>query len=368
MRVNLRWIAAALAAAWALPALAADNWTTAPISPVSYADRLDQVEAQLASLRTQSGGGCADCGDSCGEGSGSCSSCCACVVPSGPYVEYELVVARPYLPQPLVVVSDDQSTSDEYTNVPFEIDHRASSRISLGYVGCSGLGGRARYWQFDQAGDPISFDMEDGEVAAVGGVDWGGWSRMDGEVDVNFGLELHAVDLEVTQAFSFCRATAVLSAGVRYARVVQDYDVLYEEVEGGCYNILIDHVFDGYGPTVALELHRPIGCRGLALYGSFRGSVLFGDVGWNVVDREYDQIGGPLVDNDTLAYRADNVAGVLEAQLGVELVRQLPRGANLLLRLGYEGQVWDGVGSPSNPLGGPPLGFEGYVFDLGVSR
>jgi hypothetical protein len=253
--------------------------------------------------------------------------------------------------------------------VSFDFDHSASSRVWLGYVGCSGLGLRARYWQFDQAGDPISFGIQDAVIEANVGSYWEDWDLRSGSLDINFGLELHAVDFEVTQGFDFCTAGAVLSGGLRYARVMQSYSAMCTHVESGVDDYQLDHVFEGYGPTVALELHRPVGCRDLALFGSFRGSVLFGDVASNVQDLEYEVPGGPLLENDDIyCYAGDNVVGILEAQIGVELTRQLPRGANLLVRLGYEGQIWDGIGSPCEPQGGPPLGFEGLILDLGLSR
>jgi hypothetical protein len=351
----------------AVPVMAAGNPNAPTVSTVSYMDRLDQVEAQLVSLKMQGCGGCGDCGTSCGS-CGSCSPCGASVVPRGPYIGVSAAVVRPYLPQPLVYLQEPATGWQTCASVPFELDSDVSPRFWMGYVGCDGLGARIRYWQFDQTGD-VSFAVQDAGIVANVGPYWEDWDLRDGDVAINFGIELHAVDLEVTQDFRFRSAVGVLSGGVRYARVVQDYDAICTRLVGSMEDIQLEHVFEGCGPTVALELHRPVGCRGLALFGSFRGSALFGDVDAIVKDLEYEQPNGPLLDNDDVfTCSGENVAGVLEAQVGVEWTRRLSRGADLLVRLGYEGQVWYGVGSPTNPQGGPPLGFEGLIVDLGVSR
>ena len=104
--------------------------------------------------------------------------------------------------------------------------------------------------------------------------------------------------------------------------------------------------------------------RSWALYGSVRGSALFGKTDFHIdaIDhnpadwrfREYNW-------NDSAA-----IIGVAEAEIGVEWTRTLSSSCHLFVRFGYEGQLWLDAGSPNSPTG--DLGFDGFSLAFGFNR
>ena len=94
------------------------------------------------------------------------------------------------------------------------------------------------------------------------------------------------------------------------------------------------------------------------IYGSGRGSVVFGDM----------VVAGTDL-NDPYFGETDEVLAISEVEIGVEYIRQLSGGSSVLLRAGYEGQIWHEAGSPNVMTGAAEsIGFEGFSFALGFMR
>jgi hypothetical protein len=117
--------------------------------------------------------------------------------------------------------------------------------------------------------------------------------------------------------------------------------------------------FEGVGPTIAVEVERPIGNCGLAFVGIFRGSLLFGDKDLDRVEFNGSGGGPPIVTLD----KASEVLGIGEIELGLQWTRKMACG-DFFVRGTYEGQLWSDSGSPT--LG--YLGFEGFGIGCGLTR
>jgi len=119
--------------------------------------------------------------------------------------------------------------------------------------------------------------------------------------------------------------------------------------------------FEGVGPTVSVELRRPVGQCGLSLVAGGRGSLLFGHKN---LTRLYlnpeDRATPPLL----RLHNADEVVGSGQLEIGAQWDRQLARGGSLFVRASYEGQLWADAGAPTLTF----LGFEGFNLTLGIAR
>jgi len=369
MPMFLKWTLAVSLVLTASRALA-DDQSEAEVWAVSYSDRLEEVEAELGAVRTQlesrsECGGCSSSPSRCAP----CPPCCcqAC----GLYAGYAFVFAKPRFgtaaAYSVYEYGDDQETS---TEVGFDFDYELSPRIWLGYAGPGGLGVRARYWEFDHAGNPFSLECTERSVyyeswaAAHYAFSWAS-AEIGETMDIRYGLELDVADFEVTQQINFRRASIVASGGIRYARMAQDFHTRVTVTATGELLEQVDanRVFEGLGPTIALALRRPIGSRGLALFGTVRGSVLLGET-----NARLDELQVRSEDEYDGRYDTDDVIGVGEAEIGVEWVGPLAEGICLLLRSGYQGQIWVDADAPNNSFYGTPLGFDGFSFAIGLSR
>ena len=114
--------------------------------------------------------------------------------------------------------------------------------------------------------------------------------------------------------------------------------------------------FEGVGPTVAFATRRPIGCRGLAMVGSMRASLLYGDanlaLGGDVIEDLFDATG------DLTAELGDDLSQVYEIRIGGEWSRVSKRGTVLTARAVLEAQSWEIQ----------HLGFIGPAISLGIER
>jgi hypothetical protein len=119
--------------------------------------------------------------------------------------------------------------------------------------------------------------------------------------------------------------------------------------------------FDGVGPTLFVELKRPVIGTGLSLVANARGSVLFGDSQMRI-DAAEAEVEEPLF---ALQLEREAVMTVGEFQVGVEYERQLGYGALGFVQCLWEGQVWS---NSAGILGDDTLGLMGVAFNVGITR
>jgi hypothetical protein len=289
-------------------AQAVDPVVVEQASTLNISTQFASMQAELESLRAQVqeisyGGG--------GNGKVACDTCggcdCYCDVGcGGVYAGVELALLKPHFEEGSAIndVNGPQTQDDPRFN------YEATPRFWLGYRNCEGFGIRARYWQFDH--DAL---------------------LVEGPNDTDFyALEMETLDVEATQLVCWGPLQMNFAAGARYART----EALDADTDTGVVDDFYRGTFEGWGPTLALEFRRPLGCGPFAFVGNARGSLLYGNAR-HVVVEDTDE----FIDkhNDTIAH-------ILESQVGVEYRRCLGNGT-LSARAVMEGQMWvNGVDVP----------------------
>lgn len=336
---------------------------------VTHEERLAGVEAELAALRQQmtasAAGGCdthcATCCETC--------ACCQGYWSAGAGVYY---VKPHWETNPAYATTRNIGGVSSTNQSDFDYDYEIAPRAWLSYVDACGLGVRGRWWMFD--GDSTATLVNNGGLAIDSAAPLGlqNLSTTAGDV-VTFtsSLELDVIDLEVIQQFRCGWWSCAASFGVRYARLDQTY--FHAEVPAP--PVLVDavqsaHDFEGYGPVLGFEGYCPIGCN-LALYGSTRGAILFGDS-----QQSATQIVNNVLSNVAETSRFD-VLPVSEFEIGLEWSRHCG-AVRWFANAGMAAQIWLGAGNSANnemiPVLVDPevsdnhtnLGFFGWTFTAGV--
>lgn len=212
----------------------------------------------------------------------------------------------------------------------------------ISYVGPTGLGLRSRFWRFDQTS--TIFLQNDGLslISSAAPLNLQNSSLGAGDqLMFEGGLQITVIDLEATQVSNWGLWSLQLSGGVRYAHLSQHYNNLEIPASGSFDAISSGHNFRGAGPTLAVEARRDLGFWGLGLYGSARGSLLFGTGRQNAF----------LVNNGNLlatasASRSD-VLPVTELELGLDWCKQI-KNCRFFVQAAVVGQVWYGTGNAAN--------------------
>ncbi|GEM_PF-1404390 len=331
------------------------------IQPISYDDlvaRLANVESELTAIREA--GPAQD-------------------IPLGPdqlysdnastrgglFISYENVWIKPYFNHnaayeifdvDIIPGGNINPISENSRVVEFDWGFRSTPRVELGYiVPGSGLGWRARYWQFDsttsaRAADPFVANGSPGRIE-VGLHD-------DPDIQVSTGdneavratdsLRLTVIDAEgMWRHESDCNAFTV-SGGLRYLRKEQNYRAELAAVTTGIIdNIVVsDTFFEGVGPTLALEGVRRLGGSSMSVFGKGRGSLLLGDSGLQQADVDPQDLNSPIDDFFTTENSVDFQL-IAELQIGLQYDRTLCSGKTIFGRIGAELQYWPSAGSAS---------------------
>ena len=178
-------------------------------------------------------------------------------------------------------------------------------------------------------------------------------------------LELQTADLEFTSCFQACGGDMVAGFGVRYAKF---HLGIHERQLGITSDLLesfdITQSFEGVGPTVSLDLIRPLGCSGLSFYGSLRGSVVFGNL--HERDRDVDFTRGVITGDSRHTFDTDKAQAIADLQVALQYCR-----CGCFVRGGWQAQYWDTVAHTDNDdfdAARASLGLSGFFVALGVQR
>jgi hypothetical protein len=199
--------------------------------------------------------------------------------------------------------------------------YEAAPRITVGYTGPGGLGGRLRWWEYDHTA---------------------------GAVRVN----TYNIDAEVYQRVAVgCRSTVEISGGVRYNE--------FSETGANPPGLLFGNLgtrFSGWGGMVALEGTRQI--RRGHLYARARGVMLFDDA---TLTSTF--FGVPVA-----AGVNDVMPSVTELTLGWRGMRALSNGAVLTGDVAFEAQNWSNYAASGTGLAprATDVGFAGITLGLGL--
>lgn len=331
--MSLRFGAVAFLAGCLAASTAALGGDQPPAAPVP-----DDLAAPAASCDSCGDVGCADWG--CG-GINFGSS-------TGLVAGFEMTFLKPHInaAESIAIIPGLPLTEIE------DNEYNASPRFWLGYVGDCGLGWRIRWWEFNHTLNGESFEIVSGLNVLVESLG---------------GLEVEALDVEMTQEIDLGLWDMTVGGGVRYGRTEHVTAQLYDDVLMAAFDDLaISSDFDGFGPTLFAEMRRPVGCNGFAFVGNMRASLLFGE----------DKFAAAIDDTDDglllVETAQDNVVGVLEAQLGGEYSSDIGCGTRVFARGMAEGQLWTDatrqINIAANSIESSDIGLVGLTFGIGLAR
>jgi hypothetical protein len=287
-----------------------------------------------------------------------CFTCGDCCQPCGAYAGIGFYFIQPYwTSNPAffeLTTTGDNSEVILGNQHDFGHDFELAPLAWVGVRCCGGLGVRARWWGYDQsAQSTITDDRNNFLVLSATPL---GLRTTDTLIDsatspetiaADSDLQITVFDLEATQDLQCGCWWITLAGGIRSAHVSQDYNVFHLDDEGELIEqILSGHNFNGAGPTVACEAHRPL-CFGLGVFGSTRGSLLYGHAQQSV----------HLSDDDdkSASYSHETLLPILEVEIGLEW-RGWIGCAELFFQSGLVSQTWFGAGNASRSTTPSPGG------------
>lgn len=310
-----------LAAGWAVaavPVAAEDVEFVSVTEFAALAERLEEVESRVTAVE-HDGANCGQIAD--------CEPChCPGFTATAELLFLKLHDNRFYGPS--------AAAFDSYELAP---------RLSLGWTTASGLGIRARWFEYDV------------DTRWVQGDQW--------PYIYTDGWDIQTLDFEVTDTFQLgSKWTGLISGGLRYAECKEFYGMVawYPYRFDGCRGFT-----SSLGPVAGLEMQRRL-TEHLSLFGLVRGSLLFDDWTSHRIDRDTDS-GAVLYEENYV--RKSQMFGVTEVQLGGQWQRPLNRGASLFVRAAAEGQFWIScVDSSGDERGESSLGLAGGLLAIGIDR
>jgi hypothetical protein len=260
-----------------------------------------------------------------------------------------------------------------------DVRHQMSAAplLWLGYRDDSGLGVRGRWWYFREGTDQTYHlpGPHGRTLTVLSAAPMGAFIIKDDPraFAVTSKLQLQVADLEVFQDATFCNWNLLLSGGIGYADITQNYNAYAIGRHGSPGKPLVSgSSFVGIGPEFALEARRPLFDTGLNLYGSARTRLLFGNATQNA-------FGGDELRGSQESHQHGLVA-VEELELGLEYGRTVGQ-SRFVGQVALVGQEWFGAGNATRSTrAGPPttipnfsaednstFGFLGVSFRLGVT-
>jgi hypothetical protein len=255
---------------------------------------------------------------------------------SGFYAGAELVIVKPYWEDEVDTLRETLNIDGVDIEFPIRqldpgYDCSLSPRIYVGYRDCDGFGARVRYWLYNEAANPLDFDVLNP------------LSNIVTEYELTAKLNVQALDLEATKRLSDGRFSLEVSGGARYARthleaflgIEQPLNQLLNTYEGRA-------TFEGIGPTISAEALHRIGHSNFSFVGNLRGSLLFGQSSFYA--KQTLTSFGSSSESTFVNQGDDDVVPVIEAQIGAEYARRVGHG-RLALRAMMEGQWW-GIATP----------------------
>jgi len=339
------------------PLTVAAQAPAAAAAPEGDAQRIGKLEAEVASLKSQL----------TSPSSVLHNDCCNTACKTGGFVAgFESLWLRPVNSEGVAPLFD--TVIDLVNNIGIgpvggpgglpiqepEFSYEPAWRLWLGYEFAGGFGARVRYFQFDHSASALT-DLS----AVVAG----------SSLTLDYGLETHVFDLELTDSLRLGdKWDLLLSAGYRYVEYRENNVATLAGIPGPGSSISIGTGFESQsnGMTIGGELRRALGNR-FALFGSARGSVLFG---------KEDQIivaglaipGGPVGTLDLTEREDDNVKSILEFQVGGQWNYEFNGGSLLFVRGSVESQIWDNFTGIPILNGSASSGFFGFGIGVGIAR
>lgn len=306
----------------------------------------------------------------------------------------DIVIAKPLYSNNLALRNSSQVSSQQQTveNIEFDYDFETSPRVWVGYESASAIGVRASWWQYANQTDVLSL------VPSANG-----FGRIEhpafGDIDISAitptelmlaqaNLDVYAIDLELTRRVELGAGTFLLSGGIRFASLNQNYSArLLNSTTGGGgqlsdgINLIsldpnqssspsnsnsalaggIDYRQNvrGIGPTMSASVARSLTER-WHWFATGRASLLMGEGEERLTAGEDLDFLNPQ--RTTEVARRDQLLPIMDLQIGTSYSWQRWGSFQPTLRGGWEISWWGDVGNNS---GGPSdLGFAGFFVGL----
>ena len=276
------------------------------------------------------------------------------------FAGYDVVFAKPHIKESFQTTTLNIVTGTLSLH-PFEFDFDPSSRIWIGARSESGVGVRARYWNYDAGAAPVSrqatLTEKPGASAVTVIYPANILAVVPGDTLIATDrMAVQTLDLEGTLSYLLHETELTASAGLRYAEIEQENSARVVGVGPGSLNW--NRSFSGIGPALAIDGRHPIGTTGLSVIANARGALLYGH---KTIQRSVTNDVTPIPGPPNVVLRgADEVSAVFETGLGAEWDVYSGEAGLLTIRGLYEGQLWTDAGAPTLTF----LGFEGFT--LGV--
>jgi hypothetical protein len=278
-----------------------------------------------------------------------------------------IFVAKPQMKESFQSTVFD-ATTGTLNLIPFAFDHEVAPRVWLGYFGGSGSGIRARYWQYDHNAAPMQLTATPTTFPGASAVNVifpaAITSGLPGDTLITTsGLEVHTLDLEGAMRKELMGIDMLASAGFRWASMEQYYDSTI--ISGVAPPSILNWIreFEGGGLTASAEARKWMGDTALAVVGSARGSLLFGE---KKIQRVVVGDVTPTPNNPPIInfVDADEVSGIFDLSVGAQWARQMNNGSEFFVSCMYETQLWTAAGAPTLTF----LGFDGVNLSFGLRR
>jgi hypothetical protein len=260
--------------------------------------------------------------------------------------------------QAFVISTPTTSIGSADQGVAFDWDTEASYRVWVALKDCDRNGIRGSFWRFENSISEFA-TLEPNQTAFAQVTVPGNFLEIAAfpgmSIDASHRLDLAVVDLEIVKDILWPKAMLTLSAGLRYARNEQNYEVDVIDLDGDTISSLQHlHRFEGVGPSIGFELRKCIGCCGFSVYLRSKGSAVFGQMDTSVEEVEFG-----VLTNTYNGEGFDEPLLIGEVGFGIQYSWH-----KLWLRAGYEAQYWMNAGSASST--GGDLGLVGFAASAGL--
>ncbi len=261
--------------------------------------------------------------------------------------------------------SETNTATGQQTLHPFQFDYKVTPKIWIGFKNSEGIGVKASYWSFDADGETRN-NISDGitlfgahAVTVIFPANIFTFAPGD-TLQTSSNLQAQITNLYATYSTNAHDIEINGGIGLRYARLRQ---TLAASVSGLIPRSLNwERAYDGVGPSVALDLKKRIGCRGLSAIAKGSGALLYGT---KTIDRTvFGDVSSPPASPFLMLDEADEVVGIGEFGFGIEWARTMRTGAELAVTGTYDGQLWAEAGAPTLGF----LGFQGYGLGVELRR
>ena len=109
--------------------------------------------------------------------------------------------------------------------------------------------------------------------------------------------------------------------------------------------LAFDRDFTGIGPTMSVEVRRPLGDSNFTFLLNPRGTMMFGTVDTTLAVNDQIGLTGSPTPIINFAANSDAEAYVAEVRMGVEWTHEMSNGRDLFAHVLWENQFWAGWGS-----------------------